>query len=235
MAFISLDSPSCEVPCWILLSVVYRDVTRQAKGLYRLKHEVALMRGLAYLSRCNSGCFCHTCGVGAGAGAGVAAGRHQQPQPGRRGGRAAAAGAMSGGRQLREGGTRCGRRRARAGASGAGAEHSAGAGRTGAGAARSAGGEGAARGTGVRVELRRGARDSDVRGLLSLSKRRWSRAARERLRHAGGAGAHGRTQPGHAQEWRSKAWASTGPATGAGGIAAQDDNVQGNSALDDGA
>jgi hypothetical protein len=42
MAFISLDSPSCEVPCWILRSVVYRDVTRQAKGLYRLKHEVAL-------------------------------------------------------------------------------------------------------------------------------------------------------------------------------------------------
>jgi hypothetical protein len=47
MAFISLDSPSCEVPCWILLSVVYQDVTRQAKGL-------------AYLSRCNSGWFCHT-------------------------------------------------------------------------------------------------------------------------------------------------------------------------------
>jgi hypothetical protein len=40
-------------------SVVYRDVTRQAKGLYRLKHEVALKRGLAYLSRCNSGWFCH--------------------------------------------------------------------------------------------------------------------------------------------------------------------------------
>jgi hypothetical protein len=59
LAFISLDSPSCEVPCWILHSVVYRDVTRQAKGLYRLKHEVALKRGLAYLSRCNSGWFCH--------------------------------------------------------------------------------------------------------------------------------------------------------------------------------
>jgi hypothetical protein len=27
---ISLDSPSCEVPCWILRSVVNRDVTRQA-------------------------------------------------------------------------------------------------------------------------------------------------------------------------------------------------------------
>jgi hypothetical protein len=42
--------------------VVYRDVTRQAKGLYRLEHEVALKRGLAYLSRCNSGWFCHTHG-----------------------------------------------------------------------------------------------------------------------------------------------------------------------------
>jgi hypothetical protein len=59
MAFISLDSPSCEVPCWILCSVVYRDATRQAKWLYRLKHEVALKRGLAYLSRYNSGWFCH--------------------------------------------------------------------------------------------------------------------------------------------------------------------------------
>jgi hypothetical protein len=136
-----------------------------------------------------------------------------------------AAGAMSGGRQLREGGTRCGRRRARAGASGAGAEHSAGAGRTGAGAARSASGAGAARSTGVRVELWRGARDSDVRGLLSLSKQRWSRAARERLRHASGAGARGGTQLGRAQERRSKARASTGPAAAGGGIAAQDDNV----------
>jgi hypothetical protein len=60
MAFISLDSPSCEVPCLILHSVVYRDVTRQAKVLYRLKHEVALKRGLAYLSRYNSSWFCHT-------------------------------------------------------------------------------------------------------------------------------------------------------------------------------
>jgi hypothetical protein len=41
-------------------SVVYRDVTRQAKGLYRLKHVEALKSGLAYLSRCNSGWFCHT-------------------------------------------------------------------------------------------------------------------------------------------------------------------------------
>jgi hypothetical protein len=39
--------------------VVYRDVTRQAKVLYRLKHEVALKRGLAYLSRYNSDWFCH--------------------------------------------------------------------------------------------------------------------------------------------------------------------------------
>jgi hypothetical protein len=59
MAFVSLDSPSCEVPCLILHLVVYRDVTRQAKGLYRLKHVGALKSGLAYLSRCNSGWFCH--------------------------------------------------------------------------------------------------------------------------------------------------------------------------------
>jgi hypothetical protein len=59
MAFISLDSPSCEVPCLILLSVVYRDVPRHAKGLYRLKHDEALERGLTYLSRCNSDWFCH--------------------------------------------------------------------------------------------------------------------------------------------------------------------------------
>jgi hypothetical protein len=44
MAIVSLDSPSCEVPCWILLSVVYRDVTRQAKGLHHLKHVGALER-----------------------------------------------------------------------------------------------------------------------------------------------------------------------------------------------
>jgi hypothetical protein len=43
----------------ILYSVVYRDVTRQAKGLYRLKHVGALRSGLAYLSRYNSGWFCH--------------------------------------------------------------------------------------------------------------------------------------------------------------------------------
>jgi hypothetical protein len=39
--------------------VVYRDVTRQAKELYRLKHVGALWSGLAYLSRYNSGWFCH--------------------------------------------------------------------------------------------------------------------------------------------------------------------------------
>jgi hypothetical protein len=60
MAFVSLDSPSCEVPCLILHSVVYRDITRQAKGLYRLKHVGALKSGLAYLSQCNSGWFCHS-------------------------------------------------------------------------------------------------------------------------------------------------------------------------------
>jgi hypothetical protein len=29
---VSLDSPSCEVPCWILRSVVHRDVTRQTNS-----------------------------------------------------------------------------------------------------------------------------------------------------------------------------------------------------------
>jgi hypothetical protein len=60
MAFISLDLPSCEVPFLILCSVVYRDVTRQAKGLYRLKHVGALKSGLAYLNRCNLGWFYHS-------------------------------------------------------------------------------------------------------------------------------------------------------------------------------
>jgi hypothetical protein len=58
MAIVSPDSPSCEVPCLILHSVVYRDVTRKAKGLYRLKHVGALKSGLAYLSWCNSVWFC---------------------------------------------------------------------------------------------------------------------------------------------------------------------------------
>jgi hypothetical protein len=56
MVIVSLDSPSCEVT---LFDPVYRDVTRQAKGLYRLKHVGALGSGLAYLSRYNSGWFCH--------------------------------------------------------------------------------------------------------------------------------------------------------------------------------
>jgi hypothetical protein len=59
MAVVSLDSPSCEIPCFILHSVVYRDVTRQAKGLHRLKYVGALESGLAYLSRCNSVWFYH--------------------------------------------------------------------------------------------------------------------------------------------------------------------------------
>jgi hypothetical protein len=41
------------------ISVVYRDVTRQAKELYRLKYVGALRSGLACLSRCNSDWFCH--------------------------------------------------------------------------------------------------------------------------------------------------------------------------------
>jgi hypothetical protein len=40
--------------------MVYRDVTRQAKGLYRLKHVGALGSGLTYLNWYNSGWFCHT-------------------------------------------------------------------------------------------------------------------------------------------------------------------------------
>jgi hypothetical protein len=60
MVTVSLDSPSCEVTLLILCSVVYRNVTRQAKGLYRLNHVGALRTGLAYLSLYNSGWFCHT-------------------------------------------------------------------------------------------------------------------------------------------------------------------------------
>jgi hypothetical protein len=60
MVIVSLDSPSCEVTLLILYSVVYRDVTRQAKGLYRLKHVGALRNGLTYLIRYNSGWFCHS-------------------------------------------------------------------------------------------------------------------------------------------------------------------------------
>jgi hypothetical protein len=60
MVTVSLDSPSCEVTLFDPVSVVYRDATRQAKGLHRLKHVRALERGLAYLSRCNSGWFYHS-------------------------------------------------------------------------------------------------------------------------------------------------------------------------------
>jgi hypothetical protein len=60
MVTISLDSPSCEVTLFDPVSVVYRDVTRQAKELYRLKYVGALWSGLAYLSRYNSGWFCHS-------------------------------------------------------------------------------------------------------------------------------------------------------------------------------
>jgi hypothetical protein len=59
MVTVSLDSPSCEVTLFDPVSVVYRDATRQAKGLYRLKYVGALWSGLAYLSRYNSGWFCH--------------------------------------------------------------------------------------------------------------------------------------------------------------------------------
>jgi hypothetical protein len=59
MVTVSLDSPSCEVTLFEPVSVVYRDATRQAKGLYRLKYVGALWSGLAYLSRYNSGWFCH--------------------------------------------------------------------------------------------------------------------------------------------------------------------------------
>jgi hypothetical protein len=60
MVTVSLDSPSCEVTLFDPVLVVYRDATRQAKGLYRLKHVGALWSGLAYLSRYNSGWFCHS-------------------------------------------------------------------------------------------------------------------------------------------------------------------------------
>jgi hypothetical protein len=60
MVTVSLDLPSCEVTLFDPVSVVYRDATRQAKGLYYLKYVGALWSGLAYLSRYNSGWFCHS-------------------------------------------------------------------------------------------------------------------------------------------------------------------------------
>jgi hypothetical protein len=50
MVIVSLDSPSYEVTLFDPVSVVYRDATRQAKGLYRLKYVGALWNELAYLS-----------------------------------------------------------------------------------------------------------------------------------------------------------------------------------------
>jgi hypothetical protein len=61
MVTVSLDSPSCEVTLFDPVLVVYQDVTRQAKGLYRLKYVGALWSGLAYLNRYNSGWFYHRC------------------------------------------------------------------------------------------------------------------------------------------------------------------------------
>jgi hypothetical protein len=60
MVTVSLDSPSYEVTLFDPISVVYRDATRQAKGLYCLKYVGALWSGLAYLSRYNLGWFYHS-------------------------------------------------------------------------------------------------------------------------------------------------------------------------------
>jgi hypothetical protein len=60
MVTVSLDSPSHEVTLFDPVSVVYRDATRQAKGLYHLKYVGALWSGLPYLSRYNSGWYCHS-------------------------------------------------------------------------------------------------------------------------------------------------------------------------------
>jgi hypothetical protein len=60
MLTVSLDSPSCEVTLFDTVSVVYRDATRQTKGLYRLKYVGALWSGLACLSRYNLGWFFHS-------------------------------------------------------------------------------------------------------------------------------------------------------------------------------
>jgi hypothetical protein len=77
MVIVSLDSPSCEVTLFDPVSMVYRDATRQAKGLYRVKHVGALWSGLAYLSRYNSGWFCHTTGARLNLGIFLALGRLQ--------------------------------------------------------------------------------------------------------------------------------------------------------------
>jgi hypothetical protein len=59
---VSLDSPSCEVPCLILHSVVYWDVTRHAKVLHYLEYVGAVKREITYLIWCNSDWFCHSLG-----------------------------------------------------------------------------------------------------------------------------------------------------------------------------
>jgi hypothetical protein len=60
MVTVSLDLPSCEVTLFDPVSVVYRNATRQTKGLYHLKYVGALWSGLACFSRYNSGWFCHS-------------------------------------------------------------------------------------------------------------------------------------------------------------------------------
>jgi hypothetical protein len=60
MVIVSLNSPSCEVTLFDPGSRwFHRDSTRQAKGLHRLKYVGAPESGLAYLSQCNLGWFCH--------------------------------------------------------------------------------------------------------------------------------------------------------------------------------
>jgi hypothetical protein len=81
MVTVSLHSPLCEVTLLILYSVVYRDVTRQAKGLYRLKHVGALRNGLTYLSRYNSGWFCHNTVEGRYKGTSVVTPREDEENP----------------------------------------------------------------------------------------------------------------------------------------------------------
>jgi hypothetical protein len=64
VVIVSLDSPSCEVT---LFDPVYRWFIGMLPDrpivLYRLKYEVALRQGLAYLSRYNSGWSCHRCDI----------------------------------------------------------------------------------------------------------------------------------------------------------------------------
>jgi hypothetical protein len=89
MVTVSLDSPPCEVNLFDPISVVYRDTTRQTKRLYRLKYVGALWSGLAYLSRYNSGWFCHSDG-------GATWGKQGRPARGREGGGKAGVGTWLG-------------------------------------------------------------------------------------------------------------------------------------------